>query len=332
MDLLVQLQELLAEHSVVLIIFVCTVFIFFAFFGDSAEQRKLKLYRKCKEELTEFINTKNCNPIFVRLAWHDSGTFDKDAGGFPDCGGANGSIRFNTELNHGANAGLQKAVNYLKKFHQTYGDVMSWADLIQMASACSIEHAGGPRIDMKYGRVSTETKRECPDEGNLPDAMGFAGSSDAAAHLRGVFHRMDFNDQEIVALSGAHTIGRAFKDRSGICPEKSARKGTQFTGGICVCRFDGHPGVGMTGGRSWTPDWLNFNNSYFKRGERDGDQDDSLLWAQSDQSLTDDGKFSTWFQKYAKDQDLFFEHYSAAHKKLSELGSKFEPAEGFRID
>lgn len=26
---------------------------------------------------------------------------------------------------------------------------------------------------------------------------------------------MGFNDQEIVALSGAHTLGRAFKERSG---------------------------------------------------------------------------------------------------------------------
>lgn len=30
--------------------------------------------------------------------------------------------------------------------------------------------------------------------------------------------RMGFNDQEIVALSGAHTIGRAFKERSGTTP------------------------------------------------------------------------------------------------------------------
>lgn len=329
---LATIQELLLENSALLVVALCTAWLYYAFFGDSAEQRKLRLYRKCKQELTEFINEKNCNPIFVRLAWHDSGTYDKDAGSFPKCGGANGSIRFNTELNHGANAGLQKAINYLKRFHQKYGEVMSWADLIQMASACSIEHAGGAKIDMKYGRVSTATKNECPAEGNLPDANGLGGSVGAAQHLRNVFHRMGFNDQEIVALSGAHTIGRAFNDRSGVCPEKSGREGTQFTSGGCVCRFDGHPGVGMTGGRSWTPDWLSFNNSYFKRGERDNEDNDSLLWAETDQSLMDDDEFATWYKKYAEDQDLFFEHYAAAHKKLSELGSKFEPENGFRID
>lgn len=28
---------------------------------------------------------------------------------------------------------------------------------------------------------------------------------------------MGFSDQEIVALSGAHTLGRAYKNRSGAC-------------------------------------------------------------------------------------------------------------------
>ena len=30
--------------------------------------------------------------------------------------------------------------------------LVSYADLYQMAAAVSIEHAGGPKIDMKYGR------------------------------------------------------------------------------------------------------------------------------------------------------------------------------------
>jgi len=30
-------------------------------------------------------------------------------------------------------------------------------------------------------------------------------------------------------------------------------------------------------------------------------------------------------------KEAFFEAYARAHKKLSELGSKFEPAEGFTL-
>lgn len=41
------------------------------------------------------------------------------------------------------------------------------------------------------------------------------GAPDAATHLRNVFHRMGLSDQEIVALSGAHTLGRSYPSRSG---------------------------------------------------------------------------------------------------------------------
>jgi L-ascorbate peroxidase len=156
----------------------------------------------------------------VRLAWHDSGTFDARAGGWPACGGANGSIRFAAELAHGANAGLVKGITvYLTPIAKRHPSV-SWADLIQLASATAIAHAGGPAIPMRYGRVDAPSEAQCPPSGRLPDAVApfGGGAPDAATHLRAVFHRMGFDDGEIVALSGAHTIGRAFKERSGTVP------------------------------------------------------------------------------------------------------------------
>ena len=36
-----------------------------------------------------------------------------------------------------------------------------------------------------------------------------------AVHIRDIFYRMGFNDREIVALIGAHTLGRCHADRSG---------------------------------------------------------------------------------------------------------------------
>ena len=70
----------------------------------------------CRGDLRAFIDEMNCNPIIVRLAWHDAGTYDKPR----ETGGADGSIRFDEELGHGANAGLSKAIRYLKKFKDAY--------------------------------------------------------------------------------------------------------------------------------------------------------------------------------------------------------------------
>lgn len=50
-------------------------------------------------------------PVLVRLAWHASGTFDKETG----TGGSNGAtMRFAPEGDHGANAGLLAARDFLE--------------------------------------------------------------------------------------------------------------------------------------------------------------------------------------------------------------------------
>lgn len=49
----------------------------------------------------------------VRLGWHDAGTYDKNIEEWPQRGGANGSLRFDVELKHGANAGtLTRLLSY----------------------------------------------------------------------------------------------------------------------------------------------------------------------------------------------------------------------------
>ncbi len=111
-----------------------------------------KQLESARAGLRAFINEMNCNPIMIRLAWHDSGTYDHAVKSWPKCGGANGSIVYDTELGHGANAGLSKAVGYLKTFKTSF-PLLSWADLIQMASAEAVELAGGPKIPMRCGAV-----------------------------------------------------------------------------------------------------------------------------------------------------------------------------------
>lgn len=297
--------------------------------------------KSLKQDLWGFVDMMNCNPILVRLAWHDSGTFDPRQESWPATGGANGSIIYDPEINHGANNGLSKAVKYLESFKDDY-PLVSWADLIQMASAVSVQHSGGPKIDMRYGRVDVPGPEACPEgcsrgtAGNagLPDAEApyGCGADCAAQHLRNIFYRMGFDDKGIVALSGAHTLGRAFKERSGTVPEgygeSNACKWTKAVG-ICPVRRDGKPGVGMPGGRSWTKRWLTFDNSYFKDYV---EQDPHLAWFSTDRALHHDEGFKPYFMEYKNSQEAFFRDYAEAHKKLSELGAKFEPAGGISID
>lgn len=171
--------------------------------------------------IDKIIYEKACGPIMVRLAWHDSGTFDKNVKGeWPAAGGAVGSIRFEPEINHGANAGLRNAIKLLEPVKAAF-PALSYADIFQMASARAIETSGGPKIGVKYGRVDATSPDQCSPEGNLPDAepgqdgkYGGPGgtasteSTEPEGHLRKVFYRMGFNDEEIVALSGAHTFGK----------------------------------------------------------------------------------------------------------------------------
>ncbi|KAJ1685855.1 hypothetical protein LUZ63_017245 [Rhynchospora breviuscula] len=266
--------------------------------------------KSAKEDIKELLKTKFCHPILVRLGWHDAGTYDKTIQEWPQRGGANGSLRFEIELKHGANAGLVNALKLLQSIKDKYTGI-TYADLFQLASATAIEEAGGPKIPMKYGRVNVTTPEQCPPEGRLPAA----GPPSPADHLREVFYRMGLNDKEIVALSGAHTLGRSRPERSGW-----GKPETKYT----------KDGPGAPGGQSWTVQWLKFDNSYFKdiKERRDAD----LLVLPTDAVLFEDPSFKVYAEKYAEDQDAFFKDYAEAHAKLSNLGAKFEPPEGISLD
>ncbi|KAJ8479097.1 hypothetical protein OPV22_022824 [Ensete ventricosum] len=266
--------------------------------------------KSAREDIKELLKTTFCHPILVRLGWHDAGTYDKNIAEWPKRGGANGSLRFEIELKHAANAGLVNALKLLQSIKDKYSSI-TYADLFQLASATAIEEAGGPKIPMKYGRVDVSGPEQCPEEGRLPDA----GPPSPAGHLRNVFYRMGLDDKEIVALSGAHTLGRSRPERSGW-----GKAETKYT----------KDGPGAPGGQSWTVQWLKFDNSYF-RDIKEG-KDEDLLILPTDAVLFEDSQFKVYAEKYAEDEDAFFEDYAEAHAKLSDLGAKFNPPEGISMD
>lgn len=83
----------------------------------------------------------------------------------------------------------------------------------------------------------------------------------------------------------------------------------------------------MAGGCSWTPNWLQFDNSYF----RCGGEDDELLWLPTDKALKECPELRPHFMKYAVDQEAFFRDYAAAHRKISDCGARFHPSQGLEL-
>lgn len=146
----------------------------------------------------------------MRLAWHSSGTYDKMQ---KNGGSGGGTIRFDEELAHGANAGLKKAVGWMEPVAKKHK--ISHADLYTLAGVVAIEGAGGPSIPWRAGRLDAmdPTASVTPD-GRLP-AADKGNPMATAKGLRDIFYRMGFDDKGIVALSGAHALGRCHEDASG---------------------------------------------------------------------------------------------------------------------
>lgn len=301
--------------------------------ADQQERRRQLL--SARSAVAESIRSHSSAPLMLRLAWSEAASFDPQDPDWPRCGGANGSIRLDTELAHPSNAGLSKAVAALATLKDAL-PLVSWADLVQMAGALAVETSGGPKIHIKFGRVDADPAavRECKSA-RLPCAS--APFPDCALspglHVRNVFFRLGLNNAETVALMGGHTLGRAFKDRSGACECASGDAGaTRHTRQSSEAAADGGAaGVGMAGGKSWTRLWLRFDNSYFSE-RADAERDPELLWLPTDDALLQCPEYRPHFKRFGTNKDAFFRTYASAHKKMSELGARFDPPEGLYLD
>ena len=117
-------------------------------------------------------------------------------------------MRFSPESGHGANAGLSVARDLLEKIKEKHPRI-SYSDLWTLAGVVAVQEMGGPTIPWRPGRVDAVASESCPPEGRLPGA-DYNGTS-----LKSTFKNMGLSDRELVALAGAHALGRCHTDRSG---------------------------------------------------------------------------------------------------------------------
>ena len=157
-----------------------------------------------KHAYLRYLRSAKVTNTIPPLSRHSSGTYDSET----DTGGSNGAgMRYEAEGGDPANAGLQHARVFLEPVKAKHSWI-TYADLWTLAGVVAIKEMGGPDIEWKGGRTDYVDDSKLPPRGRLPDG------AQGAEHLRFVFYRMGFTDQEIVALSGAHNLGRCHSDRS----------------------------------------------------------------------------------------------------------------------
>lgn len=232
-------------------------------------------------------------PILIRLAWHASGSYCKDT----KDGGSNGAtMRFSPESGIGANAGLKHARDFLEPVKAKFPEI-SYADLWILAGNTALEEMGSPPIPFTPGRTDEKDGSTCPPDGRLPDA------AQGAQHVRDIFYRQGFNDQEIVALvGGGHAIGRCHTDRSGFWGPWT-RAPTTFSNEYFRVLLDD----------TWTPKKWNGPKQF-------EDPTGDLMMLPSDVAMKEDPELRKWCKIYRDDYDKFAADFVKAWVKLTQNG------------
>jgi catalase-peroxidase len=191
--------------------------------------------------------------LFIRMAWHSSGTYRAvDGRG----GSGRGQQRFAPLNSWPDNVSLDKARRLLWPIKQKYGQKISWADLIILAGNVGLESSGfrtfgfaagredvwEPDNDVNWGDEKAWLTHRDPEtlaknplaatEMGLiyvnPEGPNASGDPlSAAPAIRATFGNMSMNDEEIVALiAGGHTLGKTHgagpADKVGDAPEAAS--------------------------------------------------------------------------------------------------------------
>jgi len=265
-----------------------------------------------KKDIVEAIEREDSNrddgtsigPTLIRLAWHSSGTYSI----FDRTGGSSGAgMRFVPESEWGANAGLSAARQFLEPIKNKYG--LSYSDTWSLAGATAVEHMAGPKIEWRVGRHDSDKPSPLPN-GRLPNAdLGCPAATNS--HIRDIFGRMGFEDREIVALSGAHSLGRCHVTASGYWgPWTNAE--TTFSNEYFRLLLE----------EKWTPKSTHEGQPWTGPMQYENPTG-TLMMLPSDLWLLDDPQFRQYVELYARDEELFFKDFAAAFAKLLELGVHF---------
>lgn len=231
--------------------------------------------------------------LFVRLAWQCASTYRQT----DYLGGCNGArLRYDPEMSWPINADLDKALDILAPIKSSYGDGLTWADLIVLAGNVALEQAGGNTMTFCGGRSDADDGAGSEDLS--PTLSG--ETTDKLGALKEFYFTKGLTAREMTALQGGgHTLGMMHVDRSG---------------------FQG----------AWTSTPTELNNEYFKvllaekwepytpagGKEQYKASGKELYMLTTDLLFTYDPETLDAAQAFAADNDVFLKEFAAAWTKM----------------
>lgn len=189
--------------------------------------------------------------------------------------------------------------------------VVSCADILALAAEASVNLAGGPTWTVLLGRRDGTTA-SFSGANNLPSPR------DPVSTLRSKFSNVGLDDTDLVALSGAHTFGRAkcssFSDRlynfsnSGN-PDPSLN--TTYLATLQQKCPQGGGGDVLNNLDPSSPD--TFDKNYYTNLQTN----EGLL--QSDQELTSDSSLASIVNSFASSQSTFFQSFGSSMVNMGNI-------------
>ncbi|KAL5722304.1 peroxidase [Ranunculus cassubicifolius] len=194
--------------------------------------------------------------------------------------------------------------------------IVSCSDILTLATRDLVTMVGGPFYQAYLGRKDSFVSKAESVEGNIPK------STMSMTEIIKLFGSKGFSVQEMVALSGAHTIGFShckefayrvfnYSSHSSVDPTLNPR----YAAGLknACANYQSRPTISvvndlMTAGK--------FDNMYYQNLPR------GLGLLATDAAMIGDSRTSPYATLYGKDQAAFFKAFGKAMEKLSLVGVK----------
>lgn len=194
--------------------------------------------------------------------------------------------------------------------------VVSCSDILAVATRNLVTMAGGPYYNVKLGRKDGKVSKASIVEGNLPMPTM------SMNQLIKIFQARGFNVQEMVALSGAHTIGFShckefssniynYSRTSSVDPTYNPRFAQALKNACANSKKD--PSLSVFND-IMSPS--KFDNLYYQNLPK------GLGLLKSDRLMAADPRTKAYVELYSRDQNAFFKAFAKAMEKLSDYGVK----------